>query len=77
MWNEDQKVVFEIGHKKTKVFIKNFGLLVPFLKKNPEFNEHFKFKLDKSPVVPHRVHGVHGALVPLHVHDERKLQQVT
>ena len=39
MWHDDQKVVFELGHEKTKVFNKNL---------NPEFNDQFKFKMDDA-----------------------------
>ena len=39
MWHEEQKVIFEIGHEKTKVFKKNL---------NPEFNDQFKFKMDDA-----------------------------
>ena len=38
-WNENQRVIFEEGHKKTKVFKQNL---------NPDFQEKFVFKTDSN-----------------------------
>ena len=39
MWQEEQRVVFEKGHGKTKVFKKNI---------NPEFNDQFNFNMEDA-----------------------------